>query len=245
MKRVVTARDPDSGCPGSGVSGAEVAVAVYAGRGRGVGAGRVGVSGPDAALRSQSAADRDDGGAAGAVCRELPVARADSGHLRHPGPGPAGLLHLFKPVEEIIADASASIFCLLYTGLTLIALPALREQANGPSLVVFLLCVVWSGDTAAYYVGREWGRHKMAPKLSPGKSWEGAAASVAGSVLIAPGLPGWPPCCRSPGIRLRCLAGAGLSVCSPLLSRRPLVLAGAGRAGQCGRRRWATWPNRR
>ena len=96
----------------------------------------------------------------------------------------------FKPVEETIADASASIFCLLYTGLTLIALPTLREQANGPSLVVFLLFVVWAGDTAAYYAGRAWGRHKMAPKLSPGKTWEGAIASVAGSVAIAAALVG-------------------------------------------------------
>jgi phosphatidate cytidylyltransferase len=91
----------------------------------------------------------------------------------------------FKPVQETIADASASIFCLLYTGLTLIALPALREQANGPSLLAFLLFVVWAGDTAAYYAGRAWGRHKMAPSLSPGKTWEGAIASVAGSVVIA------------------------------------------------------------
>jgi phosphatidate cytidylyltransferase len=94
----------------------------------------------------------------------------------------------FKPVEETIADASASIFCLLYTGLTLIALPTLREQTNGPSLVAFLLCVVWVGDTAAYYVGHAWGRHKMAPSLSPNKTWEGAAASVAGSVLVAAAL---------------------------------------------------------
>jgi len=94
----------------------------------------------------------------------------------------------FKPVEETIADASASIFCLLYTGLTLIALPTLHEQANGPSLVLFLLFVVWAGDTAAYYAGRAWGRHKMAPKLSPGKTWEGAIASVAGSVIIAAAL---------------------------------------------------------
>ncbi|HEY1804125.1 MAG TPA: phosphatidate cytidylyltransferase [Terracidiphilus sp.] len=91
----------------------------------------------------------------------------------------------FKPVAETIADASASIFCLLYTGLTLIALPSLREQTSGPSLLVFLLCVVWSGDTAAYYAGRAWGRHKMAPSLSPGKTWEGAIASVAGSAVVA------------------------------------------------------------
>jgi phosphatidate cytidylyltransferase len=94
----------------------------------------------------------------------------------------------FKPVEETIADASASIFCLLYTGLTLIALPTLREQSNGPSLIVFLLFVVWAGDTAAYYAGRAWGRHKMAPSLSPGKTWEGAVASVIGSVVVAAGL---------------------------------------------------------
>jgi phosphatidate cytidylyltransferase len=94
----------------------------------------------------------------------------------------------FKPVEETIADASASIFCLLYTGLTLIALPTLREQSNGPSLIVFLLFVVWAGDTAAYYAGRAWGRHKMAPSLSPGKTWEGAVASVIGSVAIAAAL---------------------------------------------------------
>ena len=96
----------------------------------------------------------------------------------------------FKPVNEVIADASASIFCLLYTGLTLLALPALRAEPNGASLLLFLLFVVWAGDTSAYYVGRAWGRHKLAPKLSPGKSWEGALASIAGSMLIAAALVG-------------------------------------------------------
>jgi phosphatidate cytidylyltransferase len=91
----------------------------------------------------------------------------------------------FKPVEEVTSAAAASIFCLLYTGLALLALPTLRAQENGPSLLVLLLFAVWAGDTSAYYVGRTFGRHKMAPKLSPGKSWEGAVASVAGSVLTA------------------------------------------------------------
>ena len=93
-----------------------------------------------------------------------------------------------SPVGRMIPDASNSIFCLIYTGFTLISLPALREQTNGPSLVVFLLFVVWAGDTAALYVGRPWGRHKLAPTLSPGKSWEGSIASIAGSVLVAAGL---------------------------------------------------------
>ena len=97
----------------------------------------------------------------------------------------------FKPVDGVIADASASIFCLLYTGLTLLAVPALRQPPYGSSsVIVFLFCAVWAGDTAAYYVGRPWGRHKMAPRLSPGKSWEGAAASLAGSVLAVAALVG-------------------------------------------------------
>jgi len=93
-----------------------------------------------------------------------------------------------RPVEQVMADASTSIFCLLYAGFTLISLPALREQPNGSSLILFLLFAVWAGDIAALYVGRAWGRHKLAPALSPNKSWEGTAASVAGSLLVTGGL---------------------------------------------------------
>ncbi len=95
-----------------------------------------------------------------------------------------------KPVTQVINDASASIFCLLYIGLALIAVPTLHEAANGPSLVAFLLCAVWAGDTVALYVGRAWGRHKLAPAISPNKSWEGSLGSVAGSILAAGALIG-------------------------------------------------------
>jgi phosphatidate cytidylyltransferase len=61
----------------------------------------------------------------------------------------------------------------------------LREL--NPHWLMYALLVNWVGDMGAYYVGRRWGRHKMAPRVSPHKSWEGAAASVAASVLIA----GW------------------------------------------------------
>ncbi len=88
-----------------------------------------------------------------------------------------------RPVEQMMADVSTSVFCLLYVGFTLISLPALRAQTNGPSLVAFLLCAVWAGDTVALYVGRAWGRHKMAPRLSPNKTWEGTLGSLAGSLL--------------------------------------------------------------
>lgn len=92
------------------------------------------------------------------------------------------------PVTRMIPDATNSVFCLVYIGFTLISIPALREQTNGPSLLVFLLCVVWAGDIAALYIGRPFGRHKLAPSLSPGKTWEGSIASIAGSLLVTAGL---------------------------------------------------------
>ena len=95
-----------------------------------------------------------------------------------------------RPVEEMMADAATSIFCLFYVGMTLVALPALHEEVNGPSLLAFLFCVVWAGDIAALYVGRAWGRHKMAPSLSPNKTWEGTIGSVVGSLLATGALLG-------------------------------------------------------
>lgn len=50
--------------------------------------------------------------------------------------------------------------------------------------LLFGLALTWAGDIAAYYVGRMIGRHKLAPRISPGKSWEGAVASVLGSILF-------------------------------------------------------------
>lgn len=89
-----------------------------------------------------------------------------------------------SPMDRVLPDATNAIFCLLYTGFTLLSLPALRDQSNGPSLLVFLFCAVWAGDSVALYVGRAWGRHKLAPSISPGKSWEGSAGSIAGSLLV-------------------------------------------------------------
>src|SRR5690606_19054824 len=51
----------------------------------------------------------------------------------------------------------------------------------GPALVVTVFAIVWSADSGAFFTGRALGRHKLAPKVSPGKTWEG----VAGGVLLA------------------------------------------------------------
>ncbi len=96
-----------------------------------------------------------------------------------------------SPLERVLSDSAFSIFPLLYIGLTLATVPLLWVQTDGPSLLIFLFCIVWTGDVAALYVGRSFGRHKLAPQISPNKSWEGSAASVAGSLLIAALLVGW------------------------------------------------------
>jgi phosphatidate cytidylyltransferase len=89
-----------------------------------------------------------------------------------------------SPLKRVLPDAAYSIFGLLYVGVPLTTLPPLSEQENGPSLLLFLFLVVWAGDIAALYVGRAWGRRKLAPSISPGKTWEGSVASVVGSVAI-------------------------------------------------------------
>jgi len=50
--------------------------------------------------------------------------------------------------------------------------------------LMYALLLNWAGDSGAYYIGRAFGKHKMAPRVSPKKSWEGAAASVVTSVLV-------------------------------------------------------------
>ncbi|MGB7191792.1 MAG: phosphatidate cytidylyltransferase, partial [Acidobacteriaceae bacterium] len=65
-----------------------------------------------------------------------------------------------SPLQRVLPDAAFSIFGVLYVGLTLTTLPLLSQQENGPSLLIFLLFVVWAGDTLALYIGRTWGRKK-------------------------------------------------------------------------------------
>jgi phosphatidate cytidylyltransferase len=77
---------------------------------------------------------------------------------------------------------------LLYVGGLLACLLLILGLANGRLLVLFLLASVVFADTGAYFSGRFWGRRKMAPQLSPGKTVEGlvgglAAASAAGALF--------------------------------------------------------------
>jgi len=80
--------------------------------------------------------------------------------------------------------AAASVFAFAYIALPMAMLVQLRQQIAGAFWLLYLLLVVWAGDIFAYFVGRSLGRHLMAPRISPKKTWEGAAASVAASLLV-------------------------------------------------------------
>ena len=85
-------------------------------------------------------------------------------------------------LRDVLPEVSASFMGAFYTfG------PwryAIELRAVSVHLLFFALALNWVGDSAAYYVGRAIGKHKLAPTISPGKSWEGAIASVAGSVIF-------------------------------------------------------------
>ena len=88
-----------------------------------------------------------------------------------------------KPAESLLLPSSAgAVFATLYVALGGGAVIGLR--AHGWEPVVFLLAVVWAGDSAAYYVGRTWGRRQLAPVVSPKKTWEGLWGQLAGGTLF-------------------------------------------------------------
>ena len=85
--------------------------------------------------------------------------------------------------------AAAASFAFVYIALPMGMLVQLRQQWAGAFWLLYLLLIVWAGDIFAYFVGRSLGRHLMAPRISPKKTWEGLAGSalltvVAGAILL-------------------------------------------------------------
>lgn len=99
----------------------------------------------------------------------------------------AQLLHRARP-SGALAGSSAAVLAVAYLGFTGACLGWLRllpGDAWGPRLILFFLATIWVGDSAAYYVGRTFGRHKMAPSISPNKTFEGLAGGVVVTFLGA------------------------------------------------------------
>jgi len=90
-----------------------------------------------------------------------------------------------SPLIQVLPDTAQGLFGLIYIAYPLTLVPLLWKQEDGPALVLFLMASVWAGDIAALYIGRAFGKRKLAPRLSPGKTWLGSIASVAGSMLAA------------------------------------------------------------
>jgi phosphatidate cytidylyltransferase len=89
-----------------------------------------------------------------------------------------------SPMRGAYPAAAASTFAFAYIALPMGMLVQLRQQWAGAFWLLYLLLVVWAGDIFAYFVGRSLGRHLMAPRISPKKTWEGAAASLAASLMV-------------------------------------------------------------
>ena len=90
-----------------------------------------------------------------------------------------------SPLIQVLPDTAQGLFGLIYIAYPLTLIPLLWKQEDGPALVLFLMVCVWAGDIAALYIGRAFGKRKLAPRLSPGKTWLGSIASIAGSMLAA------------------------------------------------------------
>jgi len=95
--------------------------------------------------------------------------------------------HVFSDVEAVSAASELPrlTFGFVYGAFLATALVLLRRLPNGAWWVVLCCTVTWMNDTGAYFVGHAIGRHKLAPRISPGKTWEGFGGGLVFSVIFA------------------------------------------------------------
>lgn len=82
------------------------------------------------------------------------------------------------PLSQMLPDAATSFLVYPYIGASLVCLPLLQVFPGGATYLLFSMLIVWAGDIAALYIGRAIGNRKLAPRVSPGKTREGATASI-------------------------------------------------------------------
>jgi phosphatidate cytidylyltransferase len=88
-----------------------------------------------------------------------------------------------RDLKEALPSVACTVFGVVWLGLLGSYLGLVRDAGDGDSLLYTLLFAVWLGDSAALFVGKLIGKHKLAPRVSPGKTVEGVAGQLAGSAL--------------------------------------------------------------
>ena len=88
-----------------------------------------------------------------------------------------------SPLEQSLRDGAMTLFGVLYLGLTLGTLSMTRLLPLGEWLIFFLLLVTWASDTGAYLVGTLYGRHRLAPTISPKKTVEGLVGGLIAAII--------------------------------------------------------------
>ncbi len=89
--------------------------------------------------------------------------------------------------ERGLSDLGIMLLGILYIGLLLPHFIWLRHLEEGPQWVTFVVAVCMGGDTGGYFVGRAFGRHRLIPRVSPGKTVEGAVGIVIASLVVGAG----------------------------------------------------------
>ena len=99
---------------------------------------------------------------------------------------PASYVVTNKSLEDSLPSSAIAVLATTYVGMLGGSLIRLHNDfAEGYKLVFFLLLVVWLGDSGAYYVGKQFGKHKLSPRISPKKTVEGLVGGISASIIAA------------------------------------------------------------
>jgi len=99
---------------------------------------------------------------------------------------PASYVVTKKSLENSLPSSAIAVLATTYVGMLSGSLIRLHNDfPEGYKLVFFLLLVVWLGDTGAYYVGKQFGKHKLSPRISPKKTIEGLVGGISASIIAA------------------------------------------------------------